>query len=260
MAGSTAVTFTDADLPNSLIRVFSTNANIYPSQISLSGTTLTVRYEEQTSSIGVAVEMIKSGLTVYDDLDSSSSEYALSAAQGKALNDEIGSLAGSTSEAFSDVYDYIGSMEITDLSDVDFSSPSQGQVLGFDSDLGITNLPAPSALDNYLTTEHVVGTWIDGRTIYEITYYIASLPSSAGVTIYSVGTTGVDSCWLKDCIIGVGNGFIIRNDQSDYAAFKTASITFRPSVTDGDIKLNCYNGQNRSSTSAYVTIRYFKTT
>lgn len=254
VAGSTTVTFTDADLPNSLIRVFSTNANIYPSQISLSGTTLTVRYEEQTSSIGVAVEMIKSGLTVYDDLDSSSSEYALSAAQGKALNDEIGSLAGSTSEAFSDAYDYIGSMEITDLSDVGFSSPSQGQVLGFDSDLGITNLPAPSALHNYSLTEHIVGTWIDDSAVYEKTFNFGALPNATTKTLaHNISNLGyVISAIAFTVNTGTGNRFPVPfvNDSN-------VSSQIVLMINDTDITIR--TGVNRSDHDVcYITISYTK--
>lgn len=253
-AGSTTVTFTDSDLPNSLIRVFSTNANIYPSQISLSGNTLTVRYEEQTSSIGVAVEMIKSGLTVYDDLDSSSSEYALSAGKGKALNDEINSLATSTSEAISDAYDYIGSMEITDLSDVGFSSPSQGQVLGFDSNLEITNLPAPSATINYSVSEHIVGTWIDGSPVFEKTFNFGALPNATTKTmahdisnldyVISAGGFSVNT--------GTGNRFPVPfvNDSN-----VSSQIVLMINNTDITIR----TGVNRSDHDVcYITVRYTK--
>lgn len=253
-AGATTVTFTDSDLPNSLIRVFSTNANIYPSQISLSGTTLTVRYEEQSTSIGVAVEMIKSGLTVYDDLDSTSSEYALSAAQGKALNDDIGSLASSTSEAFSDAYDYIGSMEISDLSDVDFDSPSQGQVLGFDEDLGITNLPAPSAMDNYSTTEHVVGTWVDDSPVYEKTFNFGALPNATTKTLahnitnlnYVISANGFT------INTGTGNRFPVPfvNDSNINSQIvlmiNNTNITIRTGVDRSDHDV------------CYITVRYTK--
>ena len=114
--------------------------------------------------------------------------------------------------------------------------------------------------DCYSAVEREVGCWVDGRPIYQLTYYISALPSSVGATTYSVGTTNVERVWLKDCMIGIGNGFIVRNDQTAYSSFYTASITFRPSVTDGDVKIHCYNGQDRHTTDAYVTVRYIKST
>ena len=46
-AGGTTATFTDAEIPNSLLRIHSTDPNIYPLMQTLSGNTVTVTYEEQ---------------------------------------------------------------------------------------------------------------------------------------------------------------------------------------------------------------------
>ena len=112
--------------------------------------------------------------------------------------------------------------------------------------------------DCYSTEEREVGCWIDGKPVYQITYYISALPSTAGSTVYSTGITGVENVWLKDCIIGNSNGFNVRNDQDAYSSFRTASITFRPSVNDEESKINCYNGQDRHTQTAYVTVMYTK--
>ena len=113
--------------------------------------------------------------------------------------------------------------------------------------------------DCYSTVEKEIGCWIDGKPTYQITYYISALPSTAGNTTYSTGITGVEKVWLKDCIIGDSNGFNVRNDQDAYSSFRIASVTFRPSATDGEIKINCYNGQDRHTQTAYVTVMYTKT-
>ena len=45
LSGRNTAIFTDADIPNSLIRVYATNSNIYPQSVVLSGNTLTITYE-----------------------------------------------------------------------------------------------------------------------------------------------------------------------------------------------------------------------
>lgn len=118
-AGATSVTFNDADIPNSLIRVYATNSNIYPQNISLTGNVLTVTYEEQTSSMGVALELVKQGLDINDTLTSTAADEALSAAKGKVLKDMIDALPAPPDE-------------ITDLSDVVVTDIEDGQVLAWD--------------------------------------------------------------------------------------------------------------------------------
>lgn len=88
-AGSTSVSFTDADIPNSLIRTYTTDAELYPQEIVLSGTTLTIKYEAQSYTLGVALELVKAGLDIIDDLTSDDAASALSAKQGKALKDAL---------------------------------------------------------------------------------------------------------------------------------------------------------------------------
>ena len=88
-AGQTSISFTDADLPNSLIRVFSSNPDIIPVSRTLTSTTLTVVYEAQLNNLGVAVEIVKDGMTINDTLTSEATDEALSAKQGKYLNDEL---------------------------------------------------------------------------------------------------------------------------------------------------------------------------
>lgn len=58
-----------------------------------------------------------------------------------------------------------GASALTDLSDVNVSAPSNGQSLIYDSATGKwVNGNAPH---NYSTNERMVGTWVDGSAIYE---------------------------------------------------------------------------------------------
>lgn len=103
-----------------------------------------------------------------------------------------------------------GASDLDDLSDVDISHPSNGQVLTYDSNnqkwvnanaSGGTTVvanPSGSATDNllklqvgntiynsalsYSTTEQVVGTWHDGREIYQKSYVMSNFRVNANVT------------------------------------------------------------------------------
>lgn len=119
VAGSSSVTFTDSDIPNSLLRVYCTRASLFPLSQTLSGNVLSVNYKPQDSNIGVALEIVKSGLDIVDDLETDDSSKALSANQGYVLKNLIDGLS---------IPD-----NITDLNDVSVSSIQNGQVLAWNS-------------------------------------------------------------------------------------------------------------------------------
>lgn len=121
-AGSTMVTFTDTDIPNSLIRVFSSDSDIIPESRVLSGNSLTVTYPAQSNNIGVALEIVKQGLDIVDNVTSEDASKALSAKQGKVLKDAIDSIIIPTIPE-----------NITDLDDVNVSDIQSGQVLAWNS-------------------------------------------------------------------------------------------------------------------------------
>lgn len=152
-AGSTSVIFTDAEIPNSLLRVFSSNADIIPVSRTISGTSLTVTYEPQTSNIDVAVEIVKAGLDIVDDLTSTDTDKALSAKQGKALKDIIDALPPVLDEADEISYDNTDTgMTATNVQsaiDEVFQSVSDGKVLIADA---ITDKGVPTSADDTFST------------------------------------------------------------------------------------------------------------
>lgn len=164
-AGQTAVVFTDTDIPNSLIRVFSSNSDVIPVSRILSGNSLTVTYEAQNYNMDVALEIVKQGLDIVDNLTSTDTDKALSAKQGKALKDSLDTLSTT-------VAGLVIPEDITDLNDVEITDIEDGQILAWDDveqkfvnvDLTISNT------HTYSTNEQVIGVWIDGSTIYEKTY------------------------------------------------------------------------------------------
>lgn len=58
---------------------------------------------------------------------------------------------------------------LNDLSDVNAPSPVDGQVLTFTGDGWAARAQSSAVGGNYSTSEQVVGTWIDGKPIYQKT-------------------------------------------------------------------------------------------
>lgn len=180
-SGGSSATFTDSDIPNSLIRVYSTNSNIYPQNISLSGNTLTVTYEQVSSALGVAVELVKQGLEIDDNLTSDASDHALSAKQGKVLKGLIDNIT---------VPD-----EITDLSDVNVTDIEDGQVLAWDevSEKFVNVNQSGGNTTDYVTTETLIGTWIDGKNLYRQIFTGLSINLNGDNWIYYNDIDYIDS-------------------------------------------------------------------
>jgi hypothetical protein len=113
---------------------------------------------------------------------------------------------------------------------------------------------------HYSTNETVIGTWIDGKPIYEKTVEIANLPSTANVyTDYSHGISNIskiidydimaippDGGSSKVPVIGFSGGQF----SPTYSILGTVSLT----------AVRILVGTNRSTWSGIATIRYTKTT
>ena len=106
---------------------------------------------------------------------------------------------------------------------------------------------------NYSLNETIIGTWIDGKPLYQKTVYIPSLPSSAGQQTYSTGVTN-----MKQCVNLFGftnNGFPINLSRPNAQQFGIGAFC---DATNGSITIEV--GMNRSSWNGYITIQYTKTT
>lgn len=137
-AGQTQIYFTDSEIPNSLIRVYSDDANLMPITMNVSGNTLTITYEAQESNKGIALEMVKSGLEIIDNLVSTDGNAALSAKQGKVLKDIVDGITPIRN--------------LTSLDDVFVVNLTDGDILKYDAEDGVFKnylLPAvPVYLDD----------------------------------------------------------------------------------------------------------------
>lgn len=108
---------------------------------------------------------------------------------------------------------------------------------------------APTSKSDYSTTEKVVGTWIDGKPLYEQTFTHTCASNREVITLNSTyiikkADGGVFSSSEKDFI---PFGYLVNSN--DFVRFYTADYYF---VIE--------NGYYSSRPKAIVTIRYTKTT
>jgi len=130
-----------------------------------------------------------------------------------------------------------------------------------------TNIDLETVVNNcvYSSKEKIVGEWF-GKPLYSKTFYVSALSNTAGGTNYNHNIANVDKIWLDLsssfldkggyefsplCFIHpelIANGFSI-NQYGSITVDGLTSTNFRINV-----------GQDRSDWSAYITLKYTKTT
>ena len=197
-AGQTSVAFTDTDIPNSLIRVFTSNPDIIPESRTLSGNTLTVVFAAQPNNIDVALEMVKAGLDIVDNVTSTDMDKALSANQGKVLKDAV--------DAVDAAVDALVIPEnITDLDDVAVTSIQDGQVLAWDEDTNkFVNVTPASSGGFFIDTTNVIqsSTNIPANTDVE---YTASQNCVIRYTLMVAGNNSISVKIDDVSVLGIYN-------------------------------------------------------
>lgn len=113
-------------------------------------------------------------------------------------------------------------------------------------------ISAINPLDAYSTTEHKVGTWIDGRDVWEKTVDCGSMPITSKTVSHGVSSPA---------LIWVENGFFYDSVSGYSGQFNMASNTLGSQaniwVSSTDIEI--WTGTDRSNCDkVYVTIRYIK--
>lgn len=282
-AESTSVVFTDSDIPNSLLRVYTTKSDLFPLSQTISGNKLTVNYEAQTSNVGVALEIVKQGLTINDTLTSDATDQALSAKQGKTLKTLIDGITVPG--------------ELTDLSDVDVTNIQDGQVLAWsDNDqkfINVNQSGGTSSLDDLsdvIITSAVDdqclvydnGDWVNKTVLSGDTVTISpSVLSGTKIADYSINSVSgslyapVSSEALSDLtdvtITSVQNGQILKynstsqkweNSTESAGGGSTITITTSDStlygetitLSDGTVTLSTTFSNSGEATFSGVTI------
>ena len=243
VAGQTSVSFTDAEIPNSILRVYPSDSDLIYESISLVSTTLTVTYPAQTANKSIALEIIKAGLEVIDNLTSTNTNNALSAKQGKTLNDAIVLVSGNLETLSETVNNLDIPDSITDLSDVNVTSIQDGQVLAWDdvSQKFVNVNQGASNITVYSTTPQLVGKWVDNSDVYLKVAPVTSVSLSAN----NWTSTGVSASGITNILSA---RLIIPGPTSPsvhYAQF---------GVIGGNIVANCF--RNTDISSGYLILLY----
>lgn len=245
VSGTTSIAFTDSDIPNSLIRVYSNDDNLSPVSMNISDNTITITYPQQTTNKSIALEIVKAGLEIIDNVTSTAADKALSANQGKVLKDAIDSIV------IPEVPE-----KITDLDDVNVTSIQNGQVLEWDSVsekfVNVTPSSGGTSID-YSTTEQVIGKWIDGRDLYQKTVNFGALPNNT----YKSTAHGISNL---DYIVSF-EGTAKSTTYSlpiPYLHLTTASYYIEVYFTDTNIVIGTKSDRSGYD-KCYITLRYVKT-
>lgn len=93
-----------------------------------------------------------------------------------------------------------GSSALTDLEDVNLDNLTDGQNLSYN---GTTqkweNKTPPASGHTYSTTEQVVGTWLDGKPLYEKTVVVSNVNYNANFT-YEHEIPNAEHIWIENVI------------------------------------------------------------
>ena len=200
-----------------------------------------------------------------DDVAYDNTTSGLTATDVQAAIDEVANSGGGGGSASNVTYDNTTSgLTATDVqAAIDELESSKQDTLTFDSTptSGSTNPVTSggvySALKHtYSTTEQVVGTWVDGSTLYEKSFVLTS-PSSAGseavITTFSLDINLIISC---DILLNSGNDFIPIGWQYGSSSFAITNVFARCSKTtiSMSVGVSAY-----TSCPVYATLRYTKT-
>ena len=122
---------------------------------------------------------------------------------------------------------------------------------------GIEYSSGGSSSHNYSTTEQVVGKWIDGKPIYEITVNTGTLPNNTTKTT-AHGISNLKSVIdFKGYALNTNNGI---NIPLPYV-YKSGTTTRCLQVYADATNITLVSMENMSGyTESYVTLQYTKTT
>ena len=117
----------------------------------------------------------------------------------------------------------------------------------------ISDLALSKTSDNYSTNEQVVGTWINGKPIYQRTVRF----TSGGASWISVGTDIDHSNWETSFVESI---FInTTSDGSYYGGNQTYGILINTPNKDANVfRIHCPSWT--SGSIGYITVQYTKTT
>ena len=145
-----------------------------------------------------------------------------------------------------------GSSTFSGLEDVSFSNLQDGQVPKYNSTTQKwENGAETTPMHNYSTTEHAIGKWIDGKTIYEKTWDVGSvtLNGSSFTDVTDISADGIESIINVAGACDTNSGGTIS--WSGMCAYIPTNAQY--------VKMMSYRNSG-TSTVRYITLQYTKTT
>lgn len=148
-----------------------------------------------------------------------------------------------------------GSSTLAGLTDVAISSPTNGQSLVYDSTAAKWKNGAGAAGGHtYSTTEQVVGTWIDGKPLYEKTIEITNLSISANGGSVSLGIANVETIFMIAIKLDT---IIVPYTVGNLPQYGVGGFF---NVGTADTTMELRTGEARTFSTGFVIVRYTKTT
>ncbi len=145
------------------------------------------------------------------------------------------------------------------------SNPTDGQLLMYDATAGRW----VNGGHKYSTDEHIVGTWIDGKPIYEKTFTGQRFGTITNGTYsavhYSVDGLNIDFGWCTDALVLVDEGYDAYGKRVNCATgiygYVSSNTTYNLPTVPVSGTINFYSSvAGQSNCMTYVIIRYTKTT
>ena len=159
-----------------------------------------------------------------------------------------------------------GASDLNDLDDVVINTPSNDQVLKYDavSQKWINGNVSSGSAHNYSTTEHEVGTWIDGSPIYERTIVLSNKVTASSLTLL-ISEADLSALNIVSSNV-IGMESIARSvNASTRVEFIDNTYTkgnyesgLTLSFTNGSLYYQCRYANSSLNFDLYLTIRYTK--
>lgn len=114
-----------------------------------------------------------------------------------------------------------------------------------------------ATLDNYSTTEQVVGTWIDGKPVYELTIIDNALSLNNGNATLATTVANVENVCSSECYVGSPNTAGWRQGYLNSNYYSGLQCSVNPA---NELVMSIYAKEALNSIKAKVIVRYTKTT
>lgn len=115
---------------------------------------------------------------------------------------------------------------------------------------------------NYSTDEHVIGKWIDGKTLYEKTVSCGALPNATTKSVDMGISDTLDTVWLSEgfaMVSSTGSSVPLPNVSTNATAGISGQTQIILRKATKKIEINT-GTDRRDFDSSYITIRYTKAT